>query len=129
MQLRTRLESGGTPTARNWGIDSEYGRLRHVLVGPIDHFIWQPGNAVAQRSERVGLRFDFKTARAQYGEMLDAYRQAGVEVHILPPSPELVSWLKERGIRVIPVPYEDAMRLGGAVHCMCQALRRDPGAR
>ncbi len=51
MQLRTRLESGGTPTARNWGI------------------------------------------------------------------------------RVIPVPYEDAMRLGGAVHCMCQALRRDPGAR
>ena len=89
MQLRTRLEHGGTPRALNWGIDSEYGRLRHVLVGPIEHFSWQAGNAVAQRSERVGLRFDFATARSQYGEMLDAYRQAGVEVHTLPGSPEL----------------------------------------
>src|SRR3979409_47765 len=89
MQLRTRLEQGGTPRALNWGIDSEYGRLRHVLVGPIEHFSWQAGNSVAQRSERVGLRFDFATARAQYCEMLDAYRQAGGQVHTLPGSPEL----------------------------------------
>ena len=89
MQLRTRLEHGGTPRLAKWGIDSEYGRLRHVLVGPIEHFSWQAGNSVAQRSERVGLRFDFATARAQYAEMLDAYRQAGVEVHTLPGSPEL----------------------------------------
>ncbi|MFL6602822.1 MAG: dimethylarginine dimethylaminohydrolase family protein [Steroidobacteraceae bacterium] len=89
MQLRTRLEGGGTPPASKWGIDSEYGRLRDVLVGPIDHFSWQAGNSVARRSERVGLRFDFATARAQYGEMLDVYRQAGVNVHILPPSAEL----------------------------------------
>src|SRR5882757_1683880 len=89
MQLRTRLDNGGTPRPANWGIDSEYGRLRHLLVGPIDYFSWQAGNAVARRSERVGLRFDFAAARAQYGEMLDAYRQAGVEVHTLPGSPEL----------------------------------------
>jgi N-dimethylarginine dimethylaminohydrolase len=63
--------------------------LREVLIGPVDHFSWQGGNAVAQRSERVGLRFDFATAKTQYGEMLDAYRQAGVNIHILPPSPEL----------------------------------------
>src|SRR6266404_2007533 len=263
MQLRTRLDQGGTPLASKWGIDSEYGRLRDVLVGPIDHFSWQAGNSVAQRSERIGLRFDFATARAQYGEMLDVYKQAGTKVHILPPSPELpyqifardssamtpwgavilqlhksyrrgeyaaclrfyldaaipiydlvtagnveggdfmvlkpgvaacgysgersiepavrqlqscveavepelVTWLTARGIRVMPVPYEDAMQLGcnvvalgdervlvpassknliaacrsegltvynpdvsmignggGAVHCMCQALRRD----
>ena len=74
MQLRTRLEKGGTPLAAKWGIDSEYGRLRDVLVGPIDCFSWQVGNSVAQRSERIGLRFDFAAARAQYGEMLDAYR-------------------------------------------------------
>jgi N-dimethylarginine dimethylaminohydrolase len=86
--------------------------------------------------------------------------------------PELVAWLKGQGIRVIAVPYADAMQLGcnvvalgdervlvpassknliaacrsegltvfapdvsmignggGAVHCMCQALRRDPVAR
>lgn len=84
MQLRTRLESGATPRPKAWGIDSEYGRLRDVLVGPIEHFRWQPGNAVAQRSERIGLRFDATTARAQYQEMLDAYNQAGVTVHRLP---------------------------------------------
>jgi N-dimethylarginine dimethylaminohydrolase len=58
-------------------------------LGPIDHFTWQAGNAVAQRAERVGLRFDYGVARKQYGEMLDAYAQAGVGVHILPPAPDL----------------------------------------
>ncbi len=81
MQLRNRIEGGGTPRPERWGVDSEYGTLRDVLVGPIDHFTWQPGNAVAERAERVGLRFDFDVARAQYGEMLDAYRQADVKVH------------------------------------------------
>ncbi len=89
MQLRTRIETGGTPRPSRWGLDSEYGRLRDVLIGPVDHFSWQVGNAVAQRSERVGLRFDFAAAKAQYGEMLDAYRQAGVNIHTLRPSPEL----------------------------------------
>jgi N-dimethylarginine dimethylaminohydrolase len=85
--------------------------------------------------------------------------------------PELVHWLKAKGIRAIPIPYGDAMQLGsnvvalgrervlvpassknliaacraegltvydpdvsmighggGAVHCMCQALLRDPVA-
>lgn len=88
-QLRTRIEHGGTPRPERWGVDSEYGTLRDVLIGPIDHFTWQPGNAVAERAERVGLRFDFDVARAQYDEMRDAYRQAGVAVHVLPPEPEL----------------------------------------
>ena len=89
MQLRTRIDGGGTPRPSRWGLDSEYGRLRDVLIGPVDHFSWRGGNAVAQRSERVGLRFDFAAAKAQYGEMLDAYRQAGVSIHTLRPSPEL----------------------------------------
>jgi N-dimethylarginine dimethylaminohydrolase len=89
VQLRTRLDRGGTARAERWGVDSEYGTLRDVLVGPIDHFTWQAGNAVAQRAERVGLRFDFGVARKQYAEMLDAYRQAQVAVHILPAAPGL----------------------------------------
>jgi N-dimethylarginine dimethylaminohydrolase len=87
--LRTRLEGGGTPQALPWGVDSEYGVLRDVLLGPIDHFTWQPGNAVAQRAERVGLKFDFAAARRQYGEMRDVYRQAGVNVHVLEAVPTL----------------------------------------
>jgi N-dimethylarginine dimethylaminohydrolase len=89
MHLRTRLDDGDTPRLERWGVDSEYGTLRDVLVGPIDHFAWRAGNAVAQRSDRVGLRFDFAVARTQYGEMLDAYRQAGVTVHVLPPAADL----------------------------------------
>jgi N-dimethylarginine dimethylaminohydrolase len=89
MRLRTRVEGGGTPRLTRWGVDSEYGRLRDVLVGPIDHFNWQAGNAVAQRSERVGLQFDFGTARSQYREMLDIYRQAEVNIHTLLPDPLL----------------------------------------
>jgi hypothetical protein len=89
MQLRTRVPGGGTPLAAPWGVDSEYGILRDVLVGPVDHFTWQVGNAVAERAERVGLRFDFDLACRQYEEMLDVYRQADVTVHLLPASPEL----------------------------------------
>src|ERR1700735_520492 len=81
--LATRIAGGGTPRPERWGVDSEYGTLRDVLVGPIDHFAWRAGNAVAERSERVGLKFDSGVARAQYAEMLDAYAQAGVAVHIL----------------------------------------------
>ena len=89
MNLGTRRAGGGTPRPEHWGVDSEYGVLRDVLVGPIDHFTWQPGNAVAQRAERVGLQFDFETARRQYGEMLSAYRDAGVRTHSLPADPAL----------------------------------------
>jgi len=89
MKLRTRLDGGGTPRPDRWGVDSEYGTLRDVLVGPIDHFSWRAGNAVAQRSERVGLHFDFAIARTQYGEMLDAYGRAGVKVHVLPAAADL----------------------------------------
>lgn len=84
MTLRTRLNGGNTPQSNRWGSDSEYGVLRDVLVGPIDNFSWQPGNAVAQRTARNGLRYDHGRAQAQYNEMLDAYRQADVNVHILP---------------------------------------------
>jgi N-dimethylarginine dimethylaminohydrolase len=85
MQLRTRVEGGGSPRSDHWGLDSEYGVLRDVLVGPIDNFSWQAGNAIAQRSQRVALDFDPVAARAQHGEMVDAFTQAGVRVHRLSP--------------------------------------------
>lgn len=81
--LRSRVPGGDTPRPNRWGLDSEYGLLRDVLVGPIDNFSWQAGNAVAQRTERLGLGFDADVARRQYGEMIHAYEQAGVNVHTL----------------------------------------------
>lgn len=87
--LRTRRPGGGTPRPHGWGIDSETGVLRDVLVGPIDHFSWQPGNAVVARSHRVGLRFDAGVAAGQYREMVHAFEQAGVRVHVLPAEADL----------------------------------------
>ena len=107
MKLKTRIEGGGTPRLEHWGVDSEYGRLREVLVGPVDNFAWRAGNSVAERSERVGLEFDFEVARKQHGEMLDVYRQAGVNVHTLPPDPGLPYQIFARD--------SSAMTPGGAV--------------
>ncbi len=102
MHLRTRVEGGGTARPRAWGVDSEYGRLRDVLVGPIDNYTWQPqSNAVAARSERIGLKFDRRTALAQYAEMLGAYREAGVKVHQLPAEAGLVYQLFARDSSVM----------------------------
>ena len=116
MRLRTRVEGGGTPRLERWGVDSEYGILRDVLIGPIDHFTWQAGNAVAQRAERVGLHFDFNVARAQYGEMLDAYRQADVQSPPSPPDPRLPYQIFARD--------SSAMTPWGAVILQCQKAYR-----
>ncbi|MCZ8116327.1 arginine deiminase family protein [Silanimonas sp.] len=89
MTLRIRQRGGGTPRATNWGLDSEYGRLTDVLVGPVDHFSWQAGNAVAQRSVRVGRDFDAQVARRQHQEMVQAFEEAGTRVHRLEPDANL----------------------------------------
>lgn len=81
--LRRRAVSGTTPRLQEWGIDSEYGVLHDVLIGPVDHFSWKNGNASARRAERLGMSFDHKVAAAQHQEMLDAYRHAGVTTHLI----------------------------------------------
>ncbi len=84
MQLRTRVDGGSTPRPAEWGVDSEYGRLRDLLIGPSDNYHWTPGNAVARRSERLRLDFDSRVARAKYQEMIAAYEEAGVNVYQMP---------------------------------------------
>lgn len=97
----TRVAAGGTPLAAPWGIDSEYGVLRDVLVGPIDYFEWRQTSALSRRSFRLGKHFDARGARAQYQEMLDAYRQAGVTCHTLEPDPRLPYQLYARDSSVM----------------------------
>ena len=87
--LHNRCQGGGSEILTRWGMDSEYGVLRDVLVGPVDHFTWQMGNAVARRSSRLGWNFDLGVARKQYGEMLDLYRECGVTPHTLEASEHL----------------------------------------
>ena len=87
--LQARDEDGGTVALERWGIDSEYGVLRDVLLGSPDCFRWlgednaQYG-ALVRETLRRGHRFDRDLALSQHAEMVDVYRQAGVTVHLLP---------------------------------------------
>jgi len=92
--LRTRSEEGGSPVLENWGINSEYGVLRDVLLGSADAFRWlgeenAQYSALVRSTLRKGYRFDRALALRQYGEMIDAYRDAGVAVHLLEACDEL----------------------------------------
>jgi N-dimethylarginine dimethylaminohydrolase len=72
-----------------WGVDSEYGRLMDVLVCPPDNFRWLPTSAISRATIESGRRFDPEASRAQHGELVAAYEQAGVTVHRLEPDPAL----------------------------------------
>ncbi|MFC6632540.1 dimethylarginine dimethylaminohydrolase family protein [Microbulbifer taiwanensis] len=99
--FKHRKDGGNTPALQRWGIDSEYGVLTDLLVGPIDHYTWQTGNAAARRSLRLGRQFDFDVARRQHSEMLDAYREAGVTTHLLPADENLPYQLYARDSSVM----------------------------
>ncbi|GMG86403.1 dimethylarginine dimethylaminohydrolase family protein [Biformimicrobium ophioploci] len=84
-----RNTDGKTPELSPWGMNSEYGVLRDVLIGPMDHYSWQTGNAMSRRAIRLGREFDPKVARQQYNEMLDIYRSQGATPHFLEPDENL----------------------------------------
>jgi len=91
--LRARREQGGTAVLEDWGINSEYGVLRDVLLGSPDAFRWlgeenAQYSALVRDTPRRGYRFDRDLALRQHAEMVDAYRQAGVAVHLLDASEE-----------------------------------------
>ena len=68
---------------RAWGVDSEYGRLTDVLVCPPDNFRWLATSAISRATLESGRAFDPDAARAQHGELVSAYEQAGVTTHLL----------------------------------------------
>lgn len=92
--FRRRNPEGGTEALTEWGINSEYGVLRDVLLGPSETFQWMTGenaqySALVRDTVRKGLEFDKQLAMRQHREMVDAYEQAGVNVHFHPPQEEL----------------------------------------
>jgi N-dimethylarginine dimethylaminohydrolase len=92
--LRARVPGGGSQVLERWGLDSEYGALRDVLLGSPDSFRWlgeenAQYSALVRETLRRGHRFDRDLALRQHAEMVDAYRQAGVNVHLLDAREEL----------------------------------------
>jgi N-dimethylarginine dimethylaminohydrolase len=81
--LRHRNPDGGTPGLTDWGVNSEYGVLRDVLLGPPQHFKWLPTSSISKATLRRGYKLDIEAALRQHREMTQAYEDAGVRVHVL----------------------------------------------
>src|SRR5919106_3412516 len=73
----------------SWAVDSEYGELREVLLGPPENFRCLPTSAISKATLESGAVFDPEAARAQHAELVAAYEGAGVTVHRLDPDPHL----------------------------------------
>ncbi len=87
--LKHRRDGGDTPRLQQWGADSEYGVLRDVLLGPVEHYQWLETSSISRKSLRLGYQFDTAVAQTQHAEMVAAYREAGVKVHMLSSEPSL----------------------------------------
>jgi len=88
--LRRRNVNGDTVRLDQWGVDSETGVLRDVLIGPIDNFTEiLPTNSINRAKIRDGITLDVDGARSQYDEVLAIFRDTGANVHITPPDPDL----------------------------------------
>lgn len=85
--LQARRPEGGTQALEDWGIDSEYGLLRDVLLGPVETFGHMDNSAfssIYRETALTGRPWDHQAAMRQYREMCDAYEEAGVNIHTLP---------------------------------------------
>lgn len=69
--------------AMGWGVNSEYGVLRDVLLCRPEYFRWLPTSSVSKATLRSGAMFDRQRAMAEHGEMVAAYEDAGVACHFL----------------------------------------------
>jgi len=119
--LRARHADGGTPRLERWGSTCEYTVLRDVLLGDPSGFRWlgeenAAYSALVRNTLRKGYRFDRDLALRQHAEMVDAYRDAGVAVHLLEPRDELAYGVYARDSSFM-TPF-------GAVICQMASPRR-----
>ena len=65
------------------------GRLRKVLLCPPDYFSFQPINEITREVLARGEQPDAAAFQREHAELVQAYRDAGVEVALIEPDPEL----------------------------------------
>ncbi len=88
--MRRRNPDGASEPLQHWGVDSETGTLRDVLVGPIDNLTRiLPTNSMNRKRIAAGETLDVEGTRSQYRDVLDCFADAGARVHITPPDPDL----------------------------------------
>ena len=69
----------------DWGIDSEVGRLREIILCAPDHWgIDKNANAVVKAAVARGVEFDVETAKQQHRNLVSALEREGIAVRWLP---------------------------------------------
>ncbi|UXX82311.1 dimethylarginine dimethylaminohydrolase family protein [Roseovarius pelagicus] len=85
--LRARKPDGDSVPLTEWGIDSEYGVLHDVLLGPVETFGHMDNvefSSIYRETAEKKRPWDHQSAVRQHREMCDAYEAAGVRIHTLP---------------------------------------------
>ncbi|MDE3832162.1 dimethylarginine dimethylaminohydrolase family protein [Sinorhizobium meliloti] len=72
-----------------WGVDSEYGVLKDVLLCSPQHYGWVPINSVVREKMTENVP-DVVAAMSQHDEIVSAFGENGVNVHFLEPQPHLI---------------------------------------
>lgn len=82
-----------TTTDPTWGIDNDYAKLHHVLLGKPEYFRWIDAGPITRRTldnqTQTGVEFNLQTAMAQHAEMVSIYESNGVTCHYLDSDPVL----------------------------------------
>ena len=77
------MTAGDNGAAMGWGVNSEYGVLRDVLLCRPEYFRWLPTSSVSKATLRSGAKCDRQRAMAQHEEVVAAYEDAGVACNFL----------------------------------------------
>lgn len=78
------------PSPVRWGVDSEYGVLKHVMMSEPHHLEMVPCNSVTKASLKGGLALCSDTAADQHARLVEALEREGVRCHFVPPARDLV---------------------------------------
>lgn len=79
--LQRRSKAGTTAPLNDWGIDSEYGRLRDVLLAKPAHLKHMATSSLSKKFLREAP-CDIAAAQAQHAELVSAYEHFGVKIHM-----------------------------------------------
>lgn len=114
--LQRRAPGGGTAPLSNWGFRNETDPLRDVLLGSPAHLFHRATSSLSRKHLREAP-CDIQMAQAQHAELVSAYEDFGVKVHMTPPEPELTMQVYARDSSVM-TPY------GAIITAMAQWWRR-----
>ena len=114
--LQRRAASGGTAPLSHWGFRNETDPLTDVLLGSPAHLFHRATSSLSRKHLREAP-CDIQLAQSQHAELVSAYEHFDVNIHMLPPEPELTMQVYSRDSSVM-TPY------GAIITAMSQWWRR-----